>query len=359
MKDKDLFRVIQDWMRAAHHCCGGYAKACHVLRTTLLAYPIKPDLVKEWFEQNQLRCQPNTLFHTIADEHTIQLAYLDLELLIRSQMPPDFVARKLLAKIIGDSNMGNVATPELKEELLSALRELELTDAMAEAFEDLAQENEEVAGEEKGVQQMKLDKAVQTWSTNTVELNGVEVPVIDVVVAVTKVWAKLGLKFFLIFPRFLACSRAFAMGERNIQALLAKVYQVTTKESERWNSGVREAFKELSAALKEVAPPELMKARVLKGDTQLDAKWGVRTMKELIHYGLQHCQSLSLLTPEELAVAECAFGVVGRCRAILGEVNKKQEGKMPDTLAAHAMVRAGKRELARVFQSWYPGVWEG
>ena len=53
------------------------------------------------------------------------------------------------------------------------------------------------------------------------------------------------------------------------------------------------------------------------------------------------------------------FGVVGRCRAILGEVNKKRgKGKMPDTLAAHAMVRAGKRELARVFRGWYPGVWE-
>ena len=111
MKDKDLFRVMQDWMRAAHHCCGGYEKACHVLRTTLLAYPIKQDLVEQWFTQNQWRCQPNTMLHTIADEHTIQLAYLDLEQLIRSQMPPDFVARKLLAQIIGDSNMGKVATP--------------------------------------------------------------------------------------------------------------------------------------------------------------------------------------------------------------------------------------------------------
>lgn len=205
---------------------------------------------------------------------------------------------------------------------------------MAEAFEDLAQENEEVAGEEKGVGQKNLEKAVEIWEKNTVELNGVEVPVIDVVVAITKVWAKLGLKFFLIFPRFLASSRAFAMGEKNIQALLIKVYGASTKDSAKWNSGVyarapphhqtlrqtdqavttspplirlrREAFEELSAALKAVAPPELMRRGVLLGDTQLDAKWGVRTMKELIHHGLQHCQSLSLLTPEELAVAECA-----------------------------------------------------
>ena len=59
-----------------------------------------------------------------------------------------------------------------------------------------------------------------------------------------------------------------------------------------------------------------------------------------------------------MSLPRLQFGVVGRCRAILGEVNKKQEGQMPDTLAAHAMVRAGKRELARVFQGWYPGVWE-
>ncbi len=187
---------------------------------------------------------------------------------------------------------------------------------------------------------MKLDKAVQTWSTNAVELNGAEVPVIDVVVAITKVWAKYGLKFFLIFPRFLACSRAFAMGEENTQALLVKVYNVSTKASEKWVSGVyasaaspppdplpdqpshrpipsqlslpplillrREAFEELRAALEEVAPPELMRRGVLLGNTRLDAKWGVSTMKELIHHGLQYCQSRSLLTPEELAVAECA-----------------------------------------------------
>ena len=60
---------------------------------------------------------------------------------------------------------------------------------------------------------------------------------------------------------------------------------------------------------------------------------------------IQHAQAegRGLLTPLQMAIAECAFGLVGRSRAFVVELQKRGVRAMPGMLV-HELARLGRIE---------------
>ena len=143
--------------------------------------------------------------------------------------------------------------------------------------------------------------------------------------------------------RHAAPSRTFALGKAHLRDLVE-----ASRERTAPTAPMRGAWAEAVAEVAELcARHSLPRSDSQKSREQVHAMWGRETTWEVVYLAVARCQMQrplpeGPLTRSEMAIAECAFGIVARCRALLGSFSWRRSMDSVVGQLFHEMVVSGK-----------------